>query len=114
MVCSVKKLKSVHDKLRCRYEHRSRQFKNGGQLTDVFHKPNVEKLGRNYSYGQVSVEYLLIATKTVDGASPDSLATKTHDRRQKLLADSGLDVNSCLQFLLDLYSQWIKTQVNIL
>lgn len=108
---SVKKLKHIHNKLQCQYKHHSELFKNGGELTNVFQKPNVEKLNDEYSYGQLSVEYLLVSTKTVDSANEDSLAMKVYNRRQKLLNSSGLDVNSCLQFLLDLYSQWIKTQV---
>lgn len=34
-------------------------------------------------------------------------------RRKKMLEDCGLDVNSCLQFLLDYYAQLMKPQVKI-
>jgi len=41
-----------------------------------------------------------------------SFAEVMHDQRQKLLEESGLDVNSCLQFLLDYYTQFVDPNVS--
>lgn len=78
---------------------------------NVFNKSNLEKLGNNYSFGQLSVEYLLISAKIVEVTDPTRVAAEVYAKRQKILDESGLDLNSCLQFLIDLYSQWIKVQV---
>lgn len=38
-------------------------------------------------------------------------ASERYKCREKILEKFGLDVNSCLQFLLDFYSQLLKQQV---
>lgn len=79
-------------------------------MKNVFDKPNVDKQSDHYSYGQLSLEYLLMASSNVDNSKNEHLVNSIHTRN-KTLEDSGLDINSCLQFLLDLYSQWFSQQV---
>lgn len=53
----------------------------------------------------------MISSKIAESVDENRLAAKVHYERQVILDESGLDLNSCLQFLIDLYSQWIKAQV---
>lgn len=73
---------------------------------------------------QVSLEYLSAAaglveeSEDLDGsASSNSSPLSTSigsiasfQQREQCLASVGLDIHSCLHFLLDLYSQWLSTQ----
>lgn len=80
--------------------------------TNVFGKANIGKRLDVYSCGQISVAYLLLSSKVVAEEVDDSNALgKIYNRRRTILTESGLDLNSCIQSLLDLYSQWIKLQV---
>lgn len=40
-----------------------------------------------------------------------TFAALIYKQRRKILEASGLDINSCLQLLLDLYSQWARNEV---
>ncbi|XP_050315238.1 huntingtin-like [Anthonomus grandis grandis] len=77
-------------------------------IKNVFNSKNFEKITDQYSYGQVSVKYLLACTST-DGENSDIMFKK----RNQLLEESGLDINSCLQFLLDYYTQIMKSQSTV-
>ncbi|XP_017781525.1 PREDICTED: huntingtin [Nicrophorus vespilloides] len=103
---SVLKLKE----LQARFQAKMIEKMNGDiYIPDVFSKPNLEKQTFGYSYGQVSVEYLQLSIKIIE-LKEDSEAAKVYLQREKVLSEIGLDLNSCLQFLLDLYSQWIKSE----
>lgn len=71
-----------------------------------------------YSFGQVSLDYLWTATGIMDEPDSDdevpplSFGSGEYQEREQCLAASGLDIHSCLHFLLDLYSQWMNTNVN--
>lgn len=78
----------------------------------MFDNENLEKQNHRYSYGQVSVEYLVLAANMVDNFDEKTVAAVIYKRRETVLEESGLDINSCLQFLLDLYSQWIANEVS--
>lgn len=83
---------------------------------NIFNNSNIEKIDMNcYSYNQMSVGYLLIATKLgrIDDSSFE-LASHILKQREAMLDASGLDMNSCLQFLLDYFIQLIQPQVIII
>lgn len=75
------------------------------KVLNVFEHPNFEKRFQSYSYGQMSVRYLVVATKIVEDDDDNHISYKS------LLEKSELDINSCLQFLLDYYTQLLKNQV---
>ncbi|XP_076357189.1 huntingtin isoform X3 [Tachypleus tridentatus] len=74
-----------------------------------------------YVLGQVSVEYLCVATGLMDDADEHDISSSSssspssfggvaaYHQREQSLAAAGLDIHSCLHFLLDLYSQWLST-----
>lgn len=78
----------------------------------MFTPRNLEKLGDKYGHGQLSIKYFLITTDIIKEAENDLLLSEVVSRRRKLLDDNGLDLNSCLQFLLDYYTQLMRPQVN--
>lgn len=80
-------------------------------IKNVFECENLEKVNEKYSYGQFSTEYLMFCAGIAEECDGKSRAEVVFKRRRKVLEESGLDVNSCLQFLLDLYSQWTKHEV---
>lgn len=82
-------------------------------LKNVFDGENLEKVNEKYSYGQFSVEYLMLCAGIVEENEGNSKAEMVFKQRRRVLEESGLDVNSCLQFLLDLYSQWTKHEVGV-
>lgn len=73
---------------------------------------------------QVSLEYLSAAAGLVEeNEDPDGSASSnssplsasiggiaSFQQREQALASVGLDIHSCLHFLLDLYSQWLSPQ----
>lgn len=83
-------------------------------IQNVFDSKNLENPGEKYGYGNFSVEYLSLATKSVENVDEKSLAYEVFKKREKMLEESGLDINSCLQFLVDLYSQWLNNEVQLM
>lgn len=80
---------------------------------NVFKPRNLEKLSDKYGYGQLSIKYFLITTDIIKEAEGDKIINEMISKRRKLLELNGLDLNSCLQFLLDYYTQLMKPQVNL-
>ncbi|XP_063922689.1 huntingtin isoform X2 [Zophobas morio] len=80
------------------------------KVLNIFKHPNLEKRFQHYSYSQMSVKYLLVATKTVE-IEDNCQTAKIWEHKESLLESSGLDINSCLQFLLDYYTQLLKNQL---
>ncbi|XP_069698723.1 huntingtin isoform X2 [Periplaneta americana] len=89
------------------------------QLSHVFKRGSIERLlsPHKYGYSQVSLEYLWTATRILDGNSNTAegetrkATVSMHClEHEQCLAASGLDLHSCLHFLLDLYSQWTLPQ----
>ncbi|KAF5303786.1 hypothetical protein FQR65_LT08121 [Abscondita terminalis] len=103
----VQKLKHIHNKLQSKFKESTKR-KYG--LMNVFDKPNLERLSSSYTFGQLSVEYMLISSKIAENNDQERIVTQIYKKQQQTLNESGLDLNSCLQFLIDLYSQWIKAQ----
>uniref|UniRef100_A0A061QFU3 Putative huntingtin n=1 Tax=Cupiennius salei TaxID=6928 RepID=A0A061QFU3_CUPSA len=87
---------------------------------------NAERVAAPYPYSlsQVSLEYLSAAAGLVEenedldgsassNSSPLSASIggiASFQQREQCLASVGLDIHSCLHFLLDLYSQWLSPQ----
>ncbi|KAJ8959892.1 hypothetical protein NQ318_011628 [Aromia moschata] len=80
------------------------------ELLSVFEPRNFERLSNKYSYGQMSIKYFLMATGILQEDEENSMPAVVVRRREKMLEDNGLDINSCLQFLLDYYMQLMKPQ----
>ncbi|KAJ8914559.1 hypothetical protein NQ315_010023 [Exocentrus adspersus] len=108
-VVSIKKLKKVQDTIKYKYRERVHSSKHS-EIGNVFDACNFEKLASNYSYGQVSIKYFLLATGITQEAENNSLSATILRKRCKMLEEAGLDINSCLQFLLDYYTQLMKPQ----
>ncbi|CAG9862370.1 unnamed protein product [Phyllotreta striolata] len=117
MSISVQKLKKIQNYLQLNYQNSSHNSDNY-RINNVFNLRNLEKCSENYSCGQVSVKYMLIATNSIEETQEILPVLETHRHRMKRLEGMGLDVNSCLQFLIDYYSQLMqvksKTHIRIL
>lgn len=111
---TLSKLRAAQESLNSKYLEYAQLSSLKFPLKNIFKKANFESLYHSgYGYSQVSVEYLWIAVRIAEITKHESLATKAFLRREKYIKESGLDLHSCLQFLLDLYSQWLKPQVSI-
>lgn len=111
---SLKKLRCAQEALYWKYQEYAKLTTAQYPLSNIFRKSNFERgySNKSYSYSQVSIEYLWITTKIAENTSADATAAnKSFAKRQMYLQESGLDLHSCLQFLLDLYTQWLKPQV---
>lgn len=107
------KYKLIQKKLYNKYQEYAKSNSVKFPLMHVFNNCNLEKIfNKKYGYGQVSIEYLWIVSRIAENTNEHDIASETFLRRQKYLNDSGLDLHSCLQFLLDLYTQWVKPQNN--
>ncbi|XP_014242056.1 huntingtin [Cimex lectularius] len=74
------------------------------QLMRVDKRPNLERIQdfTRYGFGQVSISYLQAQIAETDTQGTD-------DRMLASLSRSGnyIDIRSCVQFVLDLYGQWV-------
>ncbi|KDR16213.1 huntingtin [Zootermopsis nevadensis] len=89
------------------------------ELKHVLNRSNIERIlsPDRYGYSQVSLEYLWTATRMLDtnsnpgeGDTHKVTVSASCLEHEQYLAASGLDLHSCLHFLLDLYSQWTLPQ----
>lgn len=108
---SMRKLRKIQEKIIQKYQENAHFYKNS-KISNVFEKCNFEKYSSKYSYGQISIKYFLLATGIIQEDEESSLNTSVFKKRSKMLEEAGLDVNSCLQFLLDYYTQLMKPQVS--
>lgn len=109
---SVNKLRRTQESLYWKYQEYAKLTTTQFPLSHIFKKSNFERVyNKCYGYSQVSVEYLWFAVKIAEITEKKSAAAEAYLNRQKYLTESGLDLHSCLQFLLDLYTQWMKPQV---
>ncbi|CAH1990108.1 unnamed protein product [Acanthoscelides obtectus] len=104
----IKKLKVVQDCMQSKCEN-SCDLCNKKYTLNIFNPRNFEKLSHKYGYGQVSVKYFLIVTGSKD-SEDYCIASEVYRSRKKMLEESGLDINSCLQFLIDYFTQLMKPQ----
>ncbi|XP_015913152.2 huntingtin [Parasteatoda tepidariorum] len=102
------------------------QLLNCERVGDLILNINPERIStpNQYSLSQVSLEYLNAAAGLVeDNEDPDGSASSnsspistnvggvaSFQQREQSLSNGGLDIHSCLHFLLDLYSQWLSPQ----
>ncbi|KAJ8928269.1 hypothetical protein NQ314_019220 [Rhamnusium bicolor] len=106
---SIRKLKKVQESIVYKYNECTHVCKKS-EIVNVFEQCNFEKLSNNYCYGQISIKYFLIATGIIQEDEDNSLPAAIFRKREKMLEENGLDINSCLQFLLDYYTQLMKPQ----
>ncbi|XP_076644519.1 huntingtin [Halictus rubicundus] len=111
---SSQKLFAIQDMLAWRYECTNDSENTGGLRMDhVFHRGNVERTSNsnNYSYSQLSVPYLwALCNLYEDKLNVSVLNLK--NRRNDALMSSSLDLDSCLRFLVELYTSWTSPQFN--
>lgn len=117
-----KKLLAIRTPLHKAVQELLQQERNDDQLFNM----NTERVATHcsYSLSQVSLEYLCAAAGMLDdNEDPDGSASSSssplsanlggaasYHQREQSLAAAGLDIHSCLHFLLDLYSQWLSPQ----
>lgn len=106
MFFSAQKLRKIQDSIEVRYKDCSSL--SPSNFLNVFKPRNLEKLSDKYGYGQLSIRYFLITTVMMK--VPDDVSVL--EKRRKLIEENGLDLNSCLQFLLDYYTQLMRPQVS--
>nr|CAI5834822.1 unnamed protein product [Callosobruchus analis] len=104
----IKKLKVVQDCMQSKCEQ-SCDMCNREAMLNIFKPRNFEKFSHKYGYGQISIKYFLIVTGGKD-SEDHCIASEVYRSRKKMLEESGLDINSCLQFLIDYYTQLMKPQ----
>lgn len=67
---------------------------------------------KRYGYNQVSVHFLRTSVRGGDASEETNLENEKHNKLcielENALQKSGLDLSSCLQFLIDLYAQWMS------
>ncbi|XP_063237175.1 huntingtin isoform X2 [Bacillus rossius redtenbacheri] len=109
-------LKTIHELL-CWKLQDQELMGDGFRLEHVFQRGNLERLNNNtrFGYSQVCLEYLWTGARILgeDGAPGGRMSGTVSGaclEREQCLAASGLDLHSCLHFLLDLYSQWTLLQ----
>nr|CAH7759250.1 unnamed protein product [Callosobruchus chinensis] len=104
----IKKLKVVQDCMQSNCEQ-SCDMCNKEATLNIFKPRNFEKFSHKYGYGQISIKYFLIVTGGKD-SEDHCIASEVYRSRKKMLEESGLDINSCLQFLIDYFTQLMKPQ----
>ncbi|XP_022909585.2 huntingtin [Onthophagus taurus] len=108
---SIKKLKLIQKDLIDKINSLNIQEEET-KIINVFDKQNLEKHHSLYSIGQISIEYLLISSKIVEELDEENPIVQLYHKNQSNLIECGVDLNSCIQFLLDLYSQWLNDQIH--
>ncbi|XP_054259354.1 huntingtin-like [Macrosteles quadrilineatus] len=76
---------------------------------------NIERLHNvhRYGYSQVSVNFLKTAVMSAEERAAYPSVNSDYEEHLRRISESGLDLHSCLQFLLDLYSQWTQPEVSV-
>ncbi|KAK9679360.1 Huntingtin protein region [Popillia japonica] len=110
---SLTKLKCVQDKLELLLK--KKKNKMGGEK--LVHD---DSLPSSYYCGQISVAYLLLTLRkgTVDGEGEEEDVIDDDDEEEnyplmklyngRRAKEAHLDINSCIQSLLDIYTQWLQ------
>ncbi|XP_024941677.1 huntingtin isoform X2 [Cephus cinctus] len=111
---SSRKLFIIQDTLLWKYEcmNDSRNV-HGLKLEHIFSRGNIERVGNShaFTYSQLSVPYLWASCYLHEDKLSSSVLT-LKNRRNDALMSMSLDLNSCLRFLIELYSSWILPQSN--
>ncbi|XP_047352945.1 huntingtin isoform X1 [Vespa velutina] len=112
---SSQELYTIQDLLTWKYECMSDiQNINGLKLDHIFHRGNIEKIttSNNFTYSQLSVSYLWSSCNLYEDKLNASVL-ELKNRRNDALKSASLDVDSCLRFLVELYTSWLSPQANI-
>ncbi|KAI4485420.1 hypothetical protein M0804_006925 [Polistes exclamans] len=112
---SSQKLYTIQDLLTWKFECMSDiQNINGLRLDHIFHRGNIEKIRTldNFTYSQLSVSYLWSSCNLYEDKLNASVL-ELKNRRNDALKTASLDVDSCLRFLVELYTSWLSPQANI-
>ncbi|XP_076231541.1 huntingtin [Calliopsis andreniformis] len=111
---SSQKLYAVQDLLTWKYEcMNGSDTVSSFNMEHIFHRDNVERVGsvNKYMYSQLSVSYLWsLCNLYEDKLNASVLNLK--NRRNDALMSSSLDLDSCLRFLVELYTSWMSPQTN--
>ncbi|XP_076681503.1 huntingtin isoform X2 [Andrena cerasifolii] len=113
---SSQKLYAIQDLLTWKYECMNDSDTIGGlNMEHIFHRGNVERVASSnsnqYTYSQLSVSYLWsLCNLYEDKLNASVLDLK--NRRNDALMSSSLDLDSCLRFLVELYTSWMSPQTN--
>ncbi|XP_031845695.1 huntingtin isoform X2 [Nomia melanderi] len=111
---SSQKLFAIQDMLAWKYEcMNDLEIIGGLRMDHVFNRGNVERAANSdkYSYSQLSVSYLWsLCNLYEDKLNASVLNLK--NRRNDALMSSSLDLDSCLRFLVELYTSWTSPQFN--
>lgn len=112
---SSQKLFFVQDLLVWKYES-ANDFKNIGSLCldNIFCRGNIERPTNldKFTYSQLSVAYLWSLCYLHEDKLSSSVLTLKNQRDNALISSS-LDIDSCLRFLLELYTSWMSSQTKI-
>lgn len=111
---SSQKLYAIQDVLTWKYECMNDSESIGGLNMDhVFHRGNVERVASSnkYTYSQVSVSYLWSSCNLYEDKLNASVLN-LKNRRNDALMSSSLDLDSCLRFLVELYTTWMSPHTN--
>ncbi|CAB0030414.1 unnamed protein product [Trichogramma brassicae] len=84
------------------------------ELEHIFNRGNLEPRSseKDQAFSQLSVSYLWCQC-SLHADKLSSSVLKLKKRRDNALANSALDVNSCLYFLLDLYNSWLSPSAKV-
>lgn len=111
---SSQKLYAIQDLLTWKHECMNDLEVNYGLNMDhIFHRGNVERVANlcKYTYSQLSVSYLWsLCNLYEDKLNASVLNLK--NRRNDALMSASLDLDSCLRFLIELYTSWMSPQAN--
>lgn len=111
---SSQKLYAIQDLLAWKYECLNDSETAGALSMDhIFCRGNVERVANSnkYTYSQLSVPYLWSSCNLYE----DKLNASVLDlknRRNDALMSASLDLDSCLRFLVELYTSWMSSQAN--
>ncbi|CAK9812056.1 Htt [Anthophora plagiata] len=111
---SSQKLYAIQDLLTWKYECMNDSESIGGLNMDhIFHRGNVERVANSnkYTYSQLSVSYLWSQCNLYEDKLNASVLNLKNRRNDALLSAS-LDLDSCLRFLVELYTSWMSPQAN--
>lgn len=112
---SSQKLYAIQEMLLSKFERVSDPKNTEGITLDhIFHRGNIERVSSNrhkYSYSQLSLPYLW-ASCSLHEDKLNSSVLELKSYRNNVLASLSLDLNSCLRFLLELYSTWTLPRAN--
>ncbi|XP_046737508.1 huntingtin isoform X1 [Diprion similis] len=111
---SSQKLYLIQETLISKFEYVNESKSiHGLTLDHIFHRGNIERVSNRhqYSYSQFSLPFLWASCSLhEDKLSSSVLELKKY--RNNVLESLSLDLNSCLHFLLELYSSWTLPRVN--